>query len=497
MHVRSLFKWALRNVVLPISLAPTRTRYLRIAREIDERQRWPVERIKEFQLVRLRLLVQRAVSDSELYRERLGSFRLDANSLKTLQDYSAFPTTTKADIENNFPDGMTAQSRRTKDWQYVGTRGTTRRVVVIHDFQKRDAGRAGELVVMTSDGPFELGDSQVSIPPDACSTFCGIEGARAERVRDHLREIVTRRRGLNQETFSDLRGLVMDRWIRRSRSLPPLDLAGQGESLDRYVAILQAARPKQLIALPEYLRALSAHLLSRNAPPLKIAVVRPMGANMPASWKPAVEQALGGVVRENYGSRELGPMAFDCKYCVGLHVLMDQFLIEVVDRNGHEVADGELGQLLITDLQNQSMPILRYEIGDLARVVRHRCKCGRTTMRLTMEGRIEDAFVRNGAFISSEAVCNYLFTNFGIDQFELIESNNGQLQLRYVRPAKLTISDSELGAQLNSAMGFGGSIRVRATDLIRPESSGKYRYCKSASYAQIRSADAGVADAGV
>lgn len=404
----------------------------------------------------------------------------------------AFPTTTKEDILNNFPDGMTAQSRRAKDWQYAGTRGTTKRVVVIHDFQKRDAGRAGELVVMTSDGPFELGDSQVSIPPDACNTFCGIEGNRAERVRDHLREIVTRRRAINQETLSDLRGLVMDRWIRRSRSLPPLDLTGSLESLDLYIATLRAARPKQLVALPEYLRAISTHLTSLNAPSLTIPVVRPMGANMPASWKPVVEQAFGGVVRENYGSRELGPMAFDCRYCTGLHVLMDQFLIEVVDSNGHEIADGELGQLLITDLQNQSMPILRYEIGDLARVVRDRCECGRTSMRLNMEGRIEDAFVRNGSFISSEAVCNYLFTNFGIDQFELTETIGCQLQLRYVRPTTLSISDAELGAELNSAMGFGGQIRVRVTDLIRPESSGKYRYCKSSSYSQMRIADARV-----
>lgn len=480
----SRFKsWTVRNVVLPVAIAPTGSRYPKMARAIAQRQHWPLARLEAFQLARLQQLVKLAQRNCAFYRQRWSEENLDHRSLSALRDLARFPITTKEDVENHFPDGMTVVERRSADWQYVGTRGTTRRVVVVHDFAKRDAGRACGQVVMASDSPFEVGDAQVAIPPDACSTHCGIEQPRAERVRDHLLDLATRRKKFNAEFMSDMRGLVMNRWIRRYTSLPPLPPGASEEDLAAYVAALRQLRPKQLSALPEYLRMLAQYVEQSGDRPPAIALLRPMGANMPASWKPSIERALGGTVRENYGSREMGPMAFDCRLRTGLHVLMDQFILEVVNPAGEPVNDGELGQVLITDLQNHAMPIVRYRIGDLARIERQVCGCGRSTDRIHLEGRVEDALVsKSGKVLTAEDVSNYLFNAFGIDQFELTESPNGKLQLRYVRPANLGETDEELADRFSQWSGLEHPMRARATQLIRPESSGKYRHCKSSSY---------------
>ncbi len=83
--MNSLHNWALRNLILPITLLPTPTRYLRLARQMDKRQRWPLERIKNFQLAKLRLLIQRALSDSKFYCERLNRSENEAHALATLE----------------------------------------------------------------------------------------------------------------------------------------------------------------------------------------------------------------------------------------------------------------------------------------------------------------------------------------------------------------------------------------------------------------------------
>ncbi len=474
-----VYRLAIGYVAVPALLLPTRSRYLTLAQSIRKRQFWSTSKISEYQLDQLQKLVARASEVSAYYRDL---FRRNATiefPLKSIEDIVRLPVTTKLDIETNFPDRMVDLSKRTSDWQMAGTRGTTRRVVVFHDFAKRDAERACELVVTTEDCQYHLGDSQVAIPPDACSTHCGIEGQRADRIRDQLWALATGRKKANRDSISDLRGIVMDRWIRRYTSLPPMDPAATDEQIAEYVAKLHEIAPVALMALPEYLRMFVRYAEQSGKALPRIPIVRPMGANLPQSWKPSIASAFGGDVRETYGSRELGPMAFDCHLQCGLHVLSDQYYLEVVDAMGYPVPDGEVGQVLVTDLQNWTMPMLRYKIGDMARVYREPCRCGRQSMRIQLEGRSEDAIPdRNGHPVTAETVANLLFTRFAVDRFQLIEQSPGKLQLRYVPGPTYSATEAEIGNMIEKTLGLSGPIRVRQATLIRPEGSGKFRHCQ-------------------
>ncbi len=183
----------------------------------------------------------------------------------------------------------------------------------------------------------------------------------------------------------------MDDWICAKSVLPPLPVDVGDEQLREYINAIRMRCPRQLSALPEYLRTLADYIHRTGDRPPSVPVIRHMGANFPVTWKSRIETAFGGQLREHYGSREMGPMAFDCFAANGMHMLMSQHLIEVV-RNGRPVADGEVGKVLVTDLHNLAMPVIRYDIGDLARIDTRPCQCGRTTPRIHLEGRIEDAF---------------------------------------------------------------------------------------------------------
>ena len=487
MRLSQIYGSVFQGIALPVMLSPTRSKTTRLAREIRRHQRWPIERIAEFQLSRVKELFQLAERESPFYRQRWAELGVSADQLQVIDDVRRFPITSKQDLESNFPDGIAIASRRSPDWQYVGTRGTTRRVMVIHDFERRDFERAAIMVALTEDSPYWYGTREVSIPPDACSVHCGIESDRADSVTQQLFRLATRRVSWNSESISDLRGLVMDNWICAKTVLPPLPLGSDEDDLRACVAELRKKRPMQLTALPEYLRALAKYIESSGDIPPPIPVIRPMGANFPQAWKADIENAFRGSLREHYGSRELGPMAFDCREENGMHLLTSQHQIEVL-RDGLPVADGEVGRVVVTDLHNLAMPIIRYDIGDLARVEYGPCACGRNTPRIFVEGRIDDAFVTDGGrILTAEAISNFFASEPQVHDFELTEKQNGKWVLRVVPTDNATVDEQALAKRFLSWSGESRPISVRTTEVIRPEGSGKFRHCKSRSFHKIDS----------
>ncbi len=485
MRLYSLYGRFFQSIVLPIILSPTRSNSTKLAKQIRQQQRWSNDQIEDYQFARLKELLLLAERESSFYRARWSEIGVSIDQIQAIEGIRQLPITSKKELEANFPDGLIIESQRNPDWQYIGTRGTTHRVMVIHDFERRDCERAAAMVALTEDSLWQYGTREVSIPPDACSVHCGIESDRANSVTQQLLGLATRQIPWNRESISDLRGLVMDNWICAKTVLPPLPLDGSNDALRACVAEIRKQKPLQLTALPEYLRALANYIRQTGDSPPPIPVLRPMGANFPKTWKAPIESAFRGTLREHYGSREMGPMAFDCGEGNGMHLLMSQHLIEVV-RYGQPVSNGEVGRVLVTDLHNLAMPIIRYDIGDLARIEHGPCPCGRNTPRIFMEGRIDDAFVtRSGRILTAEAVSNFFSNESEIQDFQLTESQNGKWTLRVVPAAAVVVNEQALGERFLSWTGESRTISVRTTQAIRPESSGKFRHCKSHSFHAI------------
>jgi len=476
------------NLLLPGILKATRSRYLDIARQVEKRQFWSRQQVREWQDGRLRELVAGAVCDVPYYRDLALSLGLQANDIRSVDDLIRIPPTTKTAIQQHFPDGMTPNSARDPDHRVVGTRGTTNRLMVIHDFHRRDHIRATGLNVLTIDAPYRFGDRRLAIPPDVCSIVCGLEGMRDSTVARHLVTMWRRKKFRDANAISDLRGLVMTNWIECETVLEPFGADGthiDDERLQAYLDRIAQVRPAMVMALPEYLQALAAYIDRKGCAPPPVKVIRPMGANLDEVTKGRIEQAFGAPVREHYGSLELGGMAFDCRNRCGMHLLEDQYVFEVV-ANGKRVAEGELGSLLITDLYSRSMPLIRYQIGDMARITHAPCACGRTTARLTLEGRIEDTIVTpEGRFVTPEQVACTLYGGSTIDQFQLIENDNGSCELRYVDRPDSRFDSKALVELLRPLLGAERRIVPRRVRSIAPESSGKFRHVKSTSFHRI------------
>ncbi|KAF5420559.1 MAG: phenylacetate-CoA ligase, partial [Candidatus Methanocomedens sp.] len=93
-----------------------------------------------------------------------------------------------------------------------------------------------------------------------------------------------------------------------------------------------------------------------------------------------------------------GPLFTECTYQDGIHIWADQFLIEVIDpETGEQLADGERGELVVTTLAKEALPLIRYRIGDLTVIKSAPCKCGRTHPRIMrILGRTDDMIIVRG-----------------------------------------------------------------------------------------------------
>ncbi|GAA6755788.1 phenylacetate--CoA ligase [Thermus thalpophilus] len=175
--------------------------------------------------------------------------------------------------------------------------------------------------------------------------------------------------------------------------------AGQTE---RHLELLFRFRPQALTATPSFGLYLAEVLKERGLEsPLRIgAFGGEAGTENPAT-RNRLEQGLGLRAYDYYGLAEMGPtFAGECEFQAGLHFAEDHYLVEVVDPETKEpVPEGEVGVLVLTHLTREATPLVRYYTGDLARITKERCACGRTHLRALggILGRADDLVVYRGA----------------------------------------------------------------------------------------------------
>ncbi|MDO5846535.1 MAG: AMP-binding protein, partial [Methanocorpusculum sp.] len=148
--------------------------------------------------------------------------------------------------------------------------------------------------------------------------------------------------------------------------------------------------------------------------------------------------AESGVVAHNiFGTSELsGPMFTDCSALNGMHIAGDIAYTEIIDpKTGEQLEPGEKGELTITVLKKEAIPMIRYRIGDITSILEGDCPCGRTSPRIDrLSGRVDDMLIIRGINVFPSAVEHALLKNsFLTSHFMLEVSRKGRLDDLLVR----------------------------------------------------------------
>lgn len=174
--------------------------------------------------------------------------------------------------------------------------------------------------------------------------------------------------------------------------------AGFGRTWGKMIALIQETQPETYIGFPVTLLSLSR--LYGPGFPIQRALVS--GDACPDGVMAELEKALGSKLYPHYGSRECGlGGAVTCPAFQGMHLRENHIIPEIIDENGNVLPDGELGELVITTIGADAMPLIRYRTGDYTRILPP-CKCGGVTKRI-------DAVFRREGELSIEKLDSALF----------------------------------------------------------------------------------------
>lgn len=323
--------------------------------------------IEALQLERLQATVQHCMN-SPFYRKRFEEAGLKPEDIKTLEDIRRIPFTTKQDLRDTYPFGMASVPLRecTRLHSSSGTTGTP--TVILHtqkDLEEWAAQVARNLwmVGLRPDDVFQNSSGY--------GMFTG---------------------GLGFQYGAERLGML---------TIP----AAAGNSI-RQIKFITDFGTTALHAVPSYVTRLYEVMQSMGVDPrrdtrLKVLAI---GAEPHSEeQRRRIEEMMGVKAYNSFGMSEMcGPgVGFECQEQNGLHFWEDYYIVEIVDPETLEpVPDGEVGELVLTSLCREAMPLLRYRTRDLTRVLGRTCPCGRNHVRIDrMRGRSDDMMVLRGVNI--------------------------------------------------------------------------------------------------
>jgi phenylacetate-CoA ligase len=228
-----------------------------------------------------------------------------------------------------------------------------------------------------------------------------------------------------------------DHAIKRERTL---DCGRRGdEHLRAVVRDIERHRPRVLLCYAQAGADLARYVVRQGLRTWSDIRVIAGAEKLTAGDRAIMEEAFGPHIFETYGCRETMLIATECEAHAGLHLSMENLIVELVVReDGHErpAAPGELGEVVITDLHNFGMPFIRYKNGDLAIAGAHaRCPCGRNHARLqSVEGRETDTLRdREGRRVSG-MIFNLIISPLAdaVDAFQAVQHADRSITLRLV-----------------------------------------------------------------
>ena len=328
-----------------------------------ELETMPREELRKLQVKKLRDTINVALK-SPMYKKRLGELGITADSINCVEDIRKIPFTTKNDLRNNYPFGL------------VG--GDLKDAIRIHS----SSGTTGHPTVVA----YSRHDIDSWANMIARSMY--MVGCRNTDVFQNSSGYGMFTGGLGFQYGAEKLGAV---------TLP----AGAGNS-KRQIMFIKDFGTTCLHAIPSYAIRLAEVFKEEGVDPrsTKLRTLFIGAEPHTEEQRRRIERLLGVKAYNSFGMTEMnGPgVAFECKEQNGMHVWEDNYIIEIIDPDTLEpVPDGEMGEMVLTTLDRDMMPILRYRTRDLTRIITGECPCGRTHRRIDrIKGRTDDMFIIKG-----------------------------------------------------------------------------------------------------
>jgi phenylacetate-CoA ligase len=318
--------------------------------------------LEDLQLSRLKSTVEKLYKNVPFYHNRMKELRIGPHDIHSLDDVTKLPITRKANLRENYPFGLFAVPQDEVVRVHASS-GTTGKPTVV-GYTRRDIETWSDLMAR-------------------CFVMVGVT------KNDVFQNAV------NYGFFTG--GLGVHYGIERMGAMAVPSGVG---NTDRQLEIIRDFGVTVMHCTPSYAFYLAeVAKASGMLDKLKLRI----GCFGAEPWsdeaRRELEDALNIKAYDSYGLSEMtGPgVAFECQEQNGLHIWEDSYIVEILDKNDEPCAPGEVGELVLTSLVKEAMPLIRYHTGDMTYILDDNCSCGRTSRKLhRFLGRADDMLIVRG-----------------------------------------------------------------------------------------------------
>lgn len=412
----------------------------------------PREKLLELQLERLKGMVNRIYHDVPFYRNKFQEAGLVPEDVQTLSDLQKLPFTTKVDLRDNYPYGLFAVPLE-KIVRIHASSGTTGKPTVV-GYTRKDITTWSEIMAR----------SLVAAGADSHSVVQNAYGYGLFTG------------GLGVHYGAEMLGA----------SIVPIS----GGNTDKQIMIMKDFGTTVLTCTPSYAIYLGDALEKKGIDPaslkLKTGVfgAEPWSDNM----RKEIEKKLKIKAHDIYGLSEImGPsVAIECDAQDGLHIWEDHFIPEIIDPVTLKVLPyGEQGELVITTITKEGIPLLRYRTRDVTSIIAEPCACGRTHLRIKrLQGRTDDMLIIRGVNVFPTQIESVLLELGEVEpHYQLIVRRDGSLDTLEIKVelseemfsdkiSNLEKLEKRIGLRIHSTIGINAKIAFVEPGSL-PRSEGK------------------------
>ena len=355
----------------------------------DEIETLPRPEMEKLQVERLRTGIDRVSRTVPFYKKKLSEAGITAGSIRSLEDLNRLPFTIKADLRDNYPFGLVAVPMK--------------EVIRLH----ASSGTTGKPTVVA------YTRNDIALWSDLMARTYAAAGVTADDVVHNAYGYGLFTGGLGFHYGAE----------RLGAAVIPIS----GGNTKRQLILMLDFGSTVLCCTPSYslliAEAAEEDGIDLRSFPLKVGIfgAEPWSERM----REEIESRLGIVALNVYGLSEvIGPgVSVECTEKKGMHIFEDQFFPEIIDPETNQpVPDGEVGELVFTCLTKEALPLIRYRTRDRTRLMREKCACGRTTVRMErVVGRTDDMIIVRGVNVFPSQIESVLLQAGEVEpQYEII-----------------------------------------------------------------------------
>jgi len=407
------------------------------------------EQIKQVQSERLSGLLEYAAHHVPYYRDVCQKSEVIKDGKILLENFAKLPTLTKEIIRNNINSLQSDEKAKFKCYKNASGGSTGMPVELIQDKSYSDWNISNKLYYSYAVGK-DIGEKELKLWGSEKDIFEGTIG-----LKSRLQNFVYNRHFLNSFRTSE-------------------------KDLEDFVNEINLFRPKHIWAYVDSMYELAKYIEKK-----KLTVHSPnsivlTAGTMYEAVREKIEKVMQpAVVYNQYGSREVGDIACECKARQGLHIFPHTHYLEVLNEKQEAVPPGEMGELVITLLTNFSMPLIRFRIGDTGILAERECSCGcKFPLLKKVSGRVTDHFTTgDGTLVHGEYFTHLFYHKNWIRKFQVVQKKKDLIDISIVLEKEKSERDlKDIEEKIKIVMGKTCKVGFNFVEEILPSKSGKYLY---------------------